>query len=314
MDLGEDVHSNYGYDGGPPPPQRRPSTAVALFRNLMVVAVAATVAVLISGFLRGDPGITGLLPNLGPSAQAPSHNSSQSADPGQGARKAARAPDTPPPGLEEAGHALGSPTKPAAASNSYKFLATNADGTPVGYSPCRPLHYVVNAALAPVGSEGLIADAIAKIAGATGLKFVNDGASTETPSEKRKPYQPALYGDRWAPLLISWTTPEAAPALAGSVIGTGGSTMYSFGSGPKSYVTGSLDLDARQIKELLGVPGGAHYVSAVVQHELGHVVGLDHVEDPIQLMYPEIGAPDGLAAGDLNGLYKLHSAPCRDDL
>jgi len=31
-------------------------------------------------------------------------------------------------------------------------------------------------------------------------------------------------------------------------------------------------------------------------------------------MYPEIGAPDGLAAGDLNGLYQLGRTPCRADL
>ena len=43
-------------------------------------------------------------------------------------------------------------------------------------------------------------------------------------------------------------------------------------------------------------------------------MGLEHVEDPEQLMYPEIGAPDGLAAGDLNGLYGLASAQCRQDL
>lgn len=306
------MHSNYGYDGGPPPP-KRPSTAGALFRNLMLVAVAATVAVLISGFLRGDPSITALLPDLGTpgSSQSPRPSSAKTADTGQ---KAARTPGTPPPGLEEAGHPLVSPAKPAVASDSYKFLATNTDGTPVSYSPCRPLHYVVNAAMAPAGSEGLITAAIAKISAATGIKFVDDGTTAEAPTAKRKPYQPALYGDRWAPLLISWTTPEAAPDLAGAVIGTGGSTMYSFGTGPKSYVTGGLDLDAPQITDVLRLPGGAAYISAVMQHELGHVVGLDHVQDPVQLMYPEIGAPDGLAAGDLNGLYKLHSAPCRNDL
>ncbi len=43
-------------------------------------------------------------------------------------------------------------------------------------------------------------------------------------------------------------------------------------------------------------------------------MGLEHVDDPVQLMYPEIGAPDGLAAGDLNGLYQLGKAQCRKDL
>ena len=41
---------------------------------------------------------------------------------------------------------------------------------------------------------------------------------------QRAPYQPDAYGDRWAPLLIAWTTPEVAPQLKGKVIGTGGST------------------------------------------------------------------------------------------
>ena len=113
------------------------------------------------------------------------------------------------------------------------------------------------------------------------------------------------YGDRWAPLLIAWTTPKQAPQLKGQVIGTGGSTHFSFGDGPKSFVTGSLELDAPQIAEDLDRSEGAAYATAVILHELGHVMGLEHVDDPTQLMYPEIGAPDGLAAGDLNGLYEL---------
>ncbi|MFE5839531.1 matrixin family metalloprotease [Arthrobacter sp. NPDC056493] len=190
----------------------------------------------------------------------------------------------------------------------------NSDGSPVGYSPCRPLHYVVNASLAPDGAAGLVPLAIREISRVTGIRFVDDGATDEQPSDQRAPYQPEAYGDRWAPLLISWTTPDAAPKLGGKVIGTGGSTHYSYGNGPKSYVTGSLELDAPQMAIELERPDGTGYATAVILHELGHVMGLEHVNDPVQLMYPEIGAPDGLAAGDLNGLYQLGKTPCRKDL
>jgi hypothetical protein len=98
------------------------------------------------------------------------------------------------------------------------------------------------------------------------------------------------------------------------VIGVGGSTHFSFGDGPKSFVTGSLELDAPQIAEDLDRAEGAAYATAVILHELGHVMGLEHVDDPTQLMYPEIGSPAGLAAGDLNGLYELSHARCRKDL
>ena len=220
----------------------------------------------------------------------------------------------PPPGIEEQDQPLGQPLTPASASSSYKFLATNADGTPVGYSPCRPLHYVVNALLAPAGAGELVDNAIRTVSEATGIKFINDGATTETPSPSRAPYQKERYGERWAPLLIAWTTPEQAPQLKGAVIGTGGSTHFSFGNGPKSFVTGSLELDAPQIGNDLGRGDDSAYATAVILHELGHVMGLEHVDDPTQLMYPEIGAPDGLAAGDLMGLHELGRAACRKDL
>jgi hypothetical protein len=220
----------------------------------------------------------------------------------------------PPSGLEEAATPLGTPAPPPEPSSSYKFLAVNSDGSPVGYSPCRPLHYVVNASLAPEGAAGLVSLAIQEISRATGIQFVDDGATDEKPSDQRPPYQPGAYGERWAPLLISWTTPDAAPKLGGKVIGTGGSTHYSYGNGPKSYVTGSLELDAPQMATELERPDGTAYATAVILHELGHVMGLEHVDDPVQLMYPEIGAPDGLAPGDLNGLYQLGKAPCRKDL
>ncbi|UKA51976.1 matrixin family metalloprotease [Arthrobacter sp. FW305-123] len=276
-----------------------------VLRGVLMAGIAAVVAVLVSGYLQGDPRITALFPGVSVPG-APLQGPIDTQQP--------RALDAPPPGLEEADAPLASPSAPGTTNDSYKFLATNDDGTPVGYSPCRPLHYVVNNASAPVGSDALLSTALANISAASGIQFINDGTTDELPVDRREPYQPAKYGDRWAPLLISWTTPEAAPALAGNVIGTGGSTMYSLNKGPKSYISGSLELDTPQVTELLASPGGADYVLAVMQHELGHVMGLDHVDDPIQLMYPEIGAPDGLAAGDLNGLHLLASAPCRKDI
>jgi hypothetical protein len=315
-----------------------PATAAARFiRHLIVLAALGCAAFLAAGMAYGDPRFAGVLNfRLGAGDQsAPRQDDSGQNTAGQdpAGQAGQRGPDgrsggaqagapvgpdgtvgAPPPGREEAATPLGNPEPPPEPSSSYKFLAVNSDGSPVGYSPCRPLHYVVNASLAPEGAAGLVPLAIQAISKATGIQFVDDGATDEQPSVQRAPYQPETYGERWAPLLISWTTPDVAPKLGGKVIGTGGSTHYSYGTGPKSYVTGSLELDAPQMAAELERPDGTAYATAVILHELGHVMGLEHVNDPVQLMYPEIGAPDGLAAGDLNGLYQLGRTSCRKDL
>ena len=271
----------------------------------------AGAAFLAAGFIYGDPRFVGTFRGQ---PRTPVRARRWPASPGSRPPPSRSRTDTPPPGVEEQDQPLGHPQKPADASDSYKFLATNDDGTPVGYSPCRPLHYVVNAALGPKAPSAWWRTRSGSMSRATGIQFINDGPTTEAPSQSRMPYQQDVYGERWAPLLIAWTTPEQAPQLRGPVIGTGGSTHFSFGDGPKSFVTGSLELDAPQIAEDLSRADGAEYATAVILHELGHVMGLEHVDDPVQLMYPEIGAPEGLAAGDLNGLYELGKAQCRKDL
>ncbi|MFF2317668.1 matrixin family metalloprotease [Arthrobacter sp. NPDC058097] len=313
-----------------------PATAAAKFiRRLIVLVALGCAAFLAAGMAYGDPRFAGVLNfRIGSGDQSSSRQdgagqdgagedpAGQAGQPGHGRQPGGASAGSggtgtagaPPPGLEEAATPLGTPAPPPPPSDSYKFLAVNSDGSPVGYSPCRPLHYVVNAGLAPEGAAGLVPLAIREISRVTGIQFVDDGATDEQPSDQRAPYQPEAYGDRWAPLLISWTTPDAAPKLGGKVIGTGGSTHYSYGNGPKSYVTGSLELDAPQMAIELERPDGSAYATAVILHELSHVMGLEHVSDPVQLMYPEIGAPDGLAAGDLNGLYRLGKTPCRKDL
>jgi Matrixin len=215
-------------------------------------------------------------------------------------------------GVGEADHPLGTPLPAPAGGGPYGFTALQADGTtPVSYDPCRPIHYVVRPDNAPAGGDELIADAVARISSVTGLRLVYDGTTEEQPARKREPYQPDRYGKRWAPVLISRDTTAEDPDLAADVAGEAGSQPIAFPGEPTVYVTGAVALDAAQFGQILGRPGGAAEARAVVLHELGHLVGLAHVADPSELMYPMTspGVVD-YAAGDLAGLSRLGAGAC----
>ncbi len=48
----------------------------------------------------------------------------------------------------------------------------------------------------------------------------------------------------------------------------------------------------------------------ILSHELGHVLGLDHVEDTDELMNPIFVGQDGFGPGDRSGLARLRVNPC----
>jgi len=230
---------------------------------------------------------------------------------------ASRPANWPKAGVGESDHPLGVPAPlVATASDSYSFMAHQADGTtPVAYDPCRPIHYVIRAQGQPLGGAKIITDALLRVSGATGLRFVYDGSTSEAPSRQRSPYQPERYGDRWAPVLISWTTPSENPDFAADVLGQAGSTPVGLPYQSRAYVTGEVELDPGRLATIRQWPNGNGVVRAVVLHELGHLVGLDHVTSAGQLMYPKSqpGVTD-FGEGDLTGLAALGTGTCLPDL
>lgn len=204
--------------------------------------------------------------------------------------------------------ALASPPQVAPAS-SYVFERTREDGSPVTYDPCRPVTFVVSRTTEPPGGAEVLTSALDEVSRATGLVFVYEGDTNELPRPDRPVYQPLLYGQRFSPVLVSWTSPEVSPDLEGRILGRGGSSALT-SDGVSVLVTGALELDGPEVAGLLA-SGDVASARATVVHELGHLVGLGHVDDPGELMNRTLDPSRlELGPGDRYGMSLAGSGPC----
>lgn len=200
---------------------------------------------------------------------------------------------------------------PAPDGQGYRFLHTLDDGDPVRWPTCRPIRYVVRPANEPEGARKVLQRSVDKLSDVTGLTFEYAGTTDEAPSSKRGVYLPDRYGDQWAPVLVTYSTPQEYPRLKGQAAGFGGPTFVQQGGSTPRYVSGMVVLDAPQLERL-----GQQAMRAVMLHELAHVVGLAHVNDRSQLMNPVQygrGVTD-LGKGDREGLRALGDGSCYEPL
>lgn len=205
------------------------------------------------------------------------------------------------------------------AGNANTWLPSNGTrARPVRWNPCKPITYYVNPRLMPRFGLADTHEAIRRVSQASGLTFRYGGASRVVPTARG--YMLTTVPDQ--SIVVAWVGDaeyyRGMPAFAGGAAGVG-SNVYR----QNRYFRGTVAILHSFSRDAIGGFGSGDTTphGAVMMHELGHVVGLDHPEEDPRLAAAERGRsqtqimtqggvlPAAIwGAGDLAGLKKLGRA------
>jgi hypothetical protein len=202
-----------------------------------------------------------------------------------------------------------SPAARAKVDGAFKFLEI-VGGAPVRWNPCETISYAVNTDGVTSSIKPDLDEALARVTRATQIEFVSVGTTEETflRAYQRMRYRGVI---RKAELIIIWVDHgdyqeilrrlhDPRPSIAFA------KTMAGLYADQDQYFGGIIVMDAEATSQRGFGHSYAH--GSVLLHELGHIMGLDHVKDPDQLMYsgrhPNYGLQD-FGAGDLEGLRRI---------
>ena len=181
---------------------------------------------------------------------------------------------------------------------AYAFFA-EVDGEPIHWNPCRRIGWRLNLGRAPDRARPQAREALRRVNKATGLRFRYQGRTSARPNARGRNYP------RDTSLVMGWSTPRRSQLTRGQA-GVGGPQWSSTGE----IVTGFVLLNAK-IELQPGFGQGTKFgyqgtLGQLMMHESGHAVGLDHVSDPAQILYPMLTDKRATwGAGDKNGLRQV---------
>jgi hypothetical protein len=177
------------------------------------------------------------------------------------------------------------------------------------WNPCQKITYRVNLASMPASSRKQALSetkaSLSRLGKSTGITFVYKGGTSIVPRTSNLSKLPAQ-------IVVAFTRASKTDyPLGGATLGYGG-YQYAWwstaGGGYQAAITrGFVVLDTPDLVKLQPGLGKGQTQGNVIQHEMGHVVGLMHISDRSQLMYPTLfpSAPNGYASGDKAGLVRV---------
>lgn len=216
---------------------------------------------------------------------------------------------------------------PASVQASYRFFEHRGDTRSPGayWNPCRTITYGIDYRVA--AKNGLNKawerrrwqSVVAEMSAASGLRFQYVGAISTRPNGDR----PSRVSGVDIPITYG-TAKTYRKVLRGSIAGVAGVQWQRSGlKGRKQITAGYVVIDAAEIVRRISswnVPFDPRPASkrdpdtqrALYMHEFGHALGMEHVRDKGQIMYPTLSAsrPDMLGRGDMVGLRKLGQQRC----
>lgn len=174
------------------------------------------------------------------------------------------------------------PTDPA--DTDYEFLFGD---TPVGFDPCVPaINVSYNPAGAPYPAEADLTASVDLLAEGLGRPVTYTGTTNSTDPDTNT-------------ILVTWVATPADLDAGPDVVGQ---------AAPENIGGRIVSATVALVASGDLSPGlGADAWGVVMIHELGHAVGLNHVTDDTEIMYPSV-VPDQPAEwgnGDINGLRQV---------